>query len=97
VSGSGILVNFQTVSQASSDVASTANRIKSQLDDLEAMVKRVANTWEGAAQEGYQQKQAQWDQTADHLHQVLLKISSALQNSADNYQATEKSNANIWG
>ena len=55
---SGILVNFQTVSQASSDVSSTANRIKSQLDDLEAMVKRVANTWEGSAQEGYQQKQA---------------------------------------
>ena len=94
---SGLLVNFQTVTQASQDVRSTAGRIKSQLDDLEAMVKRVANTWEGAAQEGYQNKQRQWDQTADHLHQVLLKISTALQNSADNYQSTEKSNANVWG
>jgi 6 kDa early secretory antigenic target len=94
---SGILVNFQTVSTASSDVRTTANNIKSQLDDLEASVKRVANTWEGAAQEGYQQKQRQWDQTAEHLHQVLMKISTALQNSADNYQATEKANANVWG
>ena len=94
---SGILVNFQTVSQASSDVRTTANNIKSQLDDLEAAVKRVANTWEGAAQEGYQNKQRQWDQTAEHLHQVLMKISTALQNSADNYQSTEKANANVWG
>ncbi|MDT0378822.1 WXG100 family type VII secretion target [Streptomyces sp. RKND-216] len=94
---SGILVNFQTVSQASSDVRTTANNIKSQLDDLEAAVKRVANTWEGSAQEGYQNKQRQWDQTADHLHQVLMKISTALQNSADNYQSTEKANANVWG
>lgn len=94
---SGILVNFQTVSQASSDVRTTANNIKSQLDDLEAAVKRVASTWEGSAQEGYQNKQRQWDQTADHLHQVLMKISTALQNSADNYQSTEKANANVWG
>ncbi|NLU69683.1 WXG100 family type VII secretion target [Streptomyces sp. HNM0574] len=94
---SGILVNFQTVSQASTDVRQTAGRIKQQLDDLEAMVKRVANTWEGSAQEGYQQKQRQWDQTAQHLHEVLMKISTALQNSADNYQSTEKSNANVWG
>ncbi|EST23153.1 hypothetical protein N566_25915 [Streptomycetaceae bacterium MP113-05] len=94
---SGILVNFQTVSTASSDVRTTANNIKSQLDDLEASVKRVANTWEGSAQEGYQAKQRQWDQTADHLHQVLMKISNALQNSADNYQSTEKANANVWG
>lgn len=94
---SGILVNFQTVSQASQDVRTTANSIKSQLDDLEAAVKRVAATWEGSAQEGYQAKQRQWDQTAEHLHQVLMKISTALQNSADNYQSTEQANANVWG
>lgn len=94
---SGILVNFQTVSQASQDVRTTANSIKSQLDDLEAAVRRVANTWEGSAQEGYQNKQRQWDQTADHLHQVLMKISTALQSSADNYQSTEQANANVWG
>jgi membrane-anchored mycosin MYCP len=94
---SGILVNFATVSQASSDVKATAGRIKSQLDELESMVKRVANTWEGAAQEGYQQKQRQWDQTADNLHQVLLKIATALQNSADNYQSTEKPTPTVGG
>ncbi|WP_210592854.1 WXG100 family type VII secretion target [Streptomyces sp. GESEQ-35] len=92
-----ILVNYATITNASTDVKATAGRIKQQLDDLEAAVKRVANSWEGEAQEGYQRKQREWDQTAADLHATLLKISTALQSAADNYQATEKSNANTWG
>jgi early secretory antigenic target protein ESAT-6 len=94
---SGILVNYATITNASSDVRSTAGRIKQQLDDLEAAVKRVASTWEGEAQEGYQRKQSEWDKTAADLHATLLKIAAALQNAAENYQATEKSNASTWG
>jgi early secretory antigenic target protein ESAT-6 len=92
-----ILVNYATITNASSDVRSTAGRIKQQLDDIEASVKRVASTWEGEAQEGYQRKQREWDQTAADLHATLLKISAALQSAAENYQATEKSNASTWG
>jgi early secretory antigenic target protein ESAT-6 len=91
-----ILVNYATITNASTDVKSTAGRIKQQLDDLEAAVKRVANSWEGEAQEGYQRKQREWDQTAADLHQTLLKISTALQSAAESYQATEKSNASTW-
>ncbi|GHH16613.1 WXG100 family type VII secretion target [Streptomyces lanatus] len=92
-----ILVNYATITNASTDVKSTAGRIKQQLDDLEAAVKRVAQSWEGEAQEGYQRKQAEWDKTAADLHATLLKISTALQNAAENYQATEKSNSTTWG
>lgn len=92
-----ILVNFATISQASSDVKSTAGRITQQLDDLKAAVTRVTNTWEGEAREGYQAKQQQWDSTAADLNSTLQKIATVLQNSADNYQSTEKSNAATWG
>jgi 6 kDa early secretory antigenic target len=92
-----ILVNYATITNASTDVKSTAGRIKQQLDDLEAAVKRVANTWEGEAQEGYQRKQREWDQTAADLHSTLLKISTALQSAAENYPATENTNASTWG
>ncbi|GAA1541621.1 MULTISPECIES: WXG100 family type VII secretion target [Streptomyces] len=92
-----ILVNYATITNASTDVKNTAGRIKQQLDDVEAAVRRVASTWEGEAQEGYQRKQRDWDKTAANLHATLMKIAAALQNSAENYQATEKSNANTWG
>lgn len=92
-----ILVNYATITNASTDVKTTAGRIKQQLDDLECAVKRVTRTWEGEAQEGYQRKQRDWDQTAQDLHSTLLKISTALQRAAENYHATEKSNASTWG
>ncbi|MBF9073851.1 WXG100 family type VII secretion target [Streptacidiphilus fuscans] len=92
-----ILVNFGTVSQASSDVRQTAQRVQQQLDDLKAGVQRIAASWEGKAQEGYQARQREWDTSAADLHSVLEQIAGALDSAAQNYQATENRNASIWG
>ncbi|MFF4344564.1 WXG100 family type VII secretion target [Kitasatospora sp. NPDC001540] len=94
---SGILVNFQTIQNASSEVRQTAARIQSQLDDLKAGVQRIASSWEGAAQQGYQARQAQWDAKAADLQEVLGRIATALDNAAQSYQQTENSNQAIWG
>ncbi|MEU5388411.1 WXG100 family type VII secretion target [Kitasatospora cineracea] len=93
---SGILVNFQTIQNASSEVRQTASRIQNQLDDLKAGVQRIASSWEGAAQQGYQARQAQWDAKAADLQEVLGRIATALDNAAQSYQQTEDSNRNIW-
>ena len=92
-----ILVNFSTVSNAAEEVRSTASRVQAQLDDLKAGVSRIAQSWEGKAQEGYQARQAEWDSSATDLHSVLTQIAGALDNAAQNYQATENKNASIWG
>ncbi|MFG2142476.1 WXG100 family type VII secretion target [Streptomyces sp. NPDC048650] len=92
-----ILVNFATIQQASQDVRGTANNIRQQLDDLEAGVKKIAASWEGAAQEGYQARQREWDQRAASLHSTLEAIAKALDQAAQNYQSTEHKNAGIWG
>lgn len=97
MSGSHILVNFSTISNAASEVRATAGRVESQLSDLKAGVQRIAASWEGKAQEGYQARQAEWDRSAADLHSVLTQIASALDNAAQNYQATENKNASIWG
>ncbi|MER8187986.1 WXG100 family type VII secretion target [Kitasatospora sp. NPDC094015] len=92
----GILVNFSTIQNASSEVRQTAARIQSQLDDLKSGVQRIASSWEGSAQEGYQARQAQWDAKAADLQQVLGQIATALDNAAQSYQATEQKNASVW-
>ncbi|WP_354640491.1 WXG100 family type VII secretion target [Kitasatospora camelliae] len=92
-----ILVNFQTIQQASADVRQTSGRIQSQLDELKAGVQRIAADWEGAAQQGYQARQQEWDNKAADLKQVLDQIASALDNAAQSYQATESKNSQIWG
>lgn len=92
-----ILVNFATISQASQDVRSTANNVRRQLDELEAGVKKIAASWEGSAQEAYRAKQTEWDQRAASMQQTLEAIAKALDSAAQNYQATESKNAQIWG
>lgn len=92
-----ILVNFATISQAAQDVRSTAGKIRTQLDELESGVKRISSSWEGAAQESYRAKQAEWDKRAASMQQTLESIAKALDSAAQNYQATESKNAQIWG
>ncbi|MEU3709384.1 WXG100 family type VII secretion target [Streptomyces catenulae] len=91
-----ILVNAETIQQASQDVKRTAGQIRQQLDDLEAGVKRIASTWEGAAKEGYQARQREWDKRAHSLQQTLEAISKALHEASVNYRDTEHRNANMW-
>lgn len=92
-----VLVNFSTIQNASSEVRQTASRIQQQLDDLKAGVTRIASSWEGAAQQGYQARQAQWDAKAADLQQALAQIATSLDNAAQSYQQTENKNMNIWG
>ncbi|MGW0733537.1 WXG100 family type VII secretion target [Streptomyces sp. NPDC002851] len=92
-----ILVNYTTITTAAQDVRKTAGHIKERLQDIEDAVRQVAQSWEGEAQEGYQRKQREWDKTAADLHQTLMKIAKALDNSAESYRGTEKANAQIWG
>jgi WXG100 family type VII secretion target len=91
-----ILVNFSTIQNAGSEVRSTAARIQAQLDELKSGVKKIAASWEGAAQEGYQAYQAQWDNKAADLQQVLGQIGSSLDQAAQGYQETENRNKQIW-
>ncbi|MDH6122448.1 early secretory antigenic target protein ESAT-6 [Kitasatospora sp. GAS204A] len=91
-----IKVNFSTIQDAGSEVRATAGRIQQQLDDLKAGVQRIASSWTGSAQEGYQARQATWDQKAADLHNTLNQIAAALDNAHQSYTSTENANAQIW-
>jgi early secretory antigenic target protein ESAT-6 len=91
-----IKVTFGTIQNAGQEVRTTANTIQSQLDDLKAAVQRVASSWTGSAQEGYQQRQAIWDSKAADLHTSLNQIAAALDAAHQSYTATEQSNTNMW-
>lgn len=91
-----ILVHFGTIEGAGTQVRTTAATIKQQLDDLRVGVKRIADSWTGTAQEGYQARQAVWDAKAADLHATLNQIATALDNAHQSYTQTESSNVAIW-
>ncbi|MFF2144680.1 WXG100 family type VII secretion target [Kitasatospora sp. NPDC058190] len=91
-----ILVNFQTLHQASQEVQSSANKIEHMLSELRKEVTKIAQSWQGQAQQGYNAQQAKWDSAAQELKETCAKIAGSLESAAISYQQTEKQNAGLW-
>ncbi|MFH8386288.1 WXG100 family type VII secretion target [Kitasatospora sp. NPDC018058] len=91
-----ILVNFQTLHNASQEVQNSAKRIDTMLTDLRREVTAIAQSWQGQAQQGYNAQQAKWDLAASELQQTCAKIASSLESAAVHYNQTETKNANLW-
>lgn len=91
-----IKVTFSALATAQTDVAATAGRIRTQLDDLKKFLAPMVSTWAGQAAEDYQATQRKWDTSANDLALVLSRIGTALGAAHDNYRQTEQANAARW-
>ncbi|MBN9108753.1 MAG: WXG100 family type VII secretion target [Pseudonocardia sp.] len=93
---SEIKVAFGELGAAQQNVASTAQRISTTLDELKRFLGPMAATWEGQAATDYRARQRQWDTAAADLASVLSRIGVALGAANDNYQQVEQANARRW-
>jgi early secretory antigenic target protein ESAT-6 len=85
-----LLVNFGALQQASADIHKAINTMRSQLDQLESDAKPLVATWNGAAQEAYAHRQAKWRAASHDLHSILQNIKGAVDQSTEDYIATER-------
>lgn len=86
-------VNYDTVTQAASDVRSTATNLAEQLDTLMRRVQAVAETWEGEAKTAYSQIQRDSAKQMGEMSEKLGRIAQLLDSSVIGYQDTDKGNA----
>ncbi|MEU6557610.1 WXG100 family type VII secretion target [Streptomyces sp. NPDC046915] len=86
-------VNYDTVTQAASDVRNTAKNLAEQLETLMRRVKAVAETWEGEAKTAYTEIQRDSSDQMDQMTQKLARIAQLLDDSVVGYQDTDKGNA----
>ncbi|MGW7260984.1 WXG100 family type VII secretion target [Streptomyces sp. NPDC054834] len=86
-------VNYDTVTQAASDVRNTAKNLAEQLETLMRRVKAVAETWEGEAKTAYTEIQRDSSDQMDQMAQKLARIAQLLDDSVIGYQDTDKGNA----
>ncbi|WP_214367188.1 WXG100 family type VII secretion target [Pseudonocardia sp. H11422] len=93
---SEIKVSFGELAAAQQNVAGTAQRISSRLDELQRFLTPLAATWEGQAATDYQARQRQWDTAAADLAAVLARVGVALGTANDSYQQVEQRNARRW-
>lgn len=91
-----MIVNFAAMQQASVDIQSALNALTSQLAELERDAAPLVATWDGAAREAYDVRQARWRGAADDLSRILRDIKVALDESANDYHHTEQRNTRLF-
>jgi|EndMetStandDraft_3_1072993.scaffolds.fasta_scaffold25053_3 WXG100 family type VII secretion target len=70
-----------------------ANGIKSQLEQLESEVGKLRSSWNGEAQNAYDDAQRKWNQSLVALNTLLEQISSKTEEISQGYVSTDKSAA----
>jgi early secretory antigenic target protein ESAT-6 len=93
---SEILVQFAGLQEASQNITTALNTLRSKLDDLQREAAPLVAIWDGEARQAYEQRQQAWNSAANDIADILHRINQALQHSAEQYQATERSNANLF-
>jgi WXG100 family type VII secretion target len=93
---SELLVNFGQLQAAAGHIDTAIGALHTQLDDLESAAKPLISTWNGNAQDAYQQRQQQWTRAAQDLTQILQSIKKALEESTQEYIQTEKTNTSLF-
>lgn len=91
-----MVVNFAALQQAGVDIQSALNALTSQLAELERDAAPLVATWDGAAREAYDVRQARWRGAADDLSRILRDIKVALDESANDYLHTEQRNTGMF-
>jgi len=86
---SEIKVTFGALGAAQTDIAATAGRLQTQLEDLKKFLAPMVSTWTGEASVAYQVKQRQWDTAAQDLQLVLAEAGRAVGLAHDGYLASE--------
>ncbi|GAB1644615.1 WXG100 family type VII secretion target [Krasilnikovia sp. MM14-A1259] len=85
-----LLVNFGALQQASADIQKALNELQSQLTQLESDARPLVATWSGAAQSAYADRQHRWQRASRDLQNILREIKVAVDESAADYQDTER-------
>lgn len=91
-----LVVSFTALQQASADIQRALNTLDSQLGQLERDAAPLVATWNGEAKEAYEQRQASWRSASLDLKNMLRDIKVAVDDSAADYQSTEKRNTSLF-
>ncbi|HEX3649741.1 MAG TPA: WXG100 family type VII secretion target [Pseudonocardiaceae bacterium] len=77
-------------------IDNTTEEVQSELDTLTAAIAKLADEWEGAAADGFQQKIHQWRTAAQDLRTALRRLGTIVHTTNANYQNALATNTGMW-
>jgi WXG100 family type VII secretion target len=94
---SGIRVTPEQLASMSGRVSSSSASIEGELRSLASSLAPLGSDWAGVAQERFQTLWAEWQKSAEGLHQALSGISQLLGQAGSSYAEAERQIAASFG
>lgn len=91
-----INVNFGSLETGAAGIMTTHGRLVTTLDELEANLQPMLQSWTGEAREAYYACKQQWDSAAEAMSTTLQQIGSLVGTAQTNYQQAENSARGNW-
>ena len=79
------------------DIQGTSARLGAALDDLSRQIAPLQEVWTRDAAASYQAEQARWQQAASALHDILVRLGTAVRDGAADVADADRRAAGMWG
>ena len=93
---SDLKVNFSALSTAAADIGTGANQLEQVLANMDRSLQPLRSSWTGEAASSYEASKAKWTAAITDMKALLSDVGRAVGASGEDYQATERSNAQRW-
>lgn len=87
-------VQTAQVMALSSEIRNGSARIREEIDRLESEVSSLRAAWSGESQQAYDIAQAQWNKSLVSMQELLTRIATGTEQIAQQYDASDRRNAN---
>ncbi|HEY4536066.1 MAG TPA: WXG100 family type VII secretion target [Enteractinococcus sp.] len=91
-----IQIDVQELFAKASNVQSTADRIQSEVNTMDAALRQLQESWVGQAAANFQTVVTEWRTTQQRVEESLRSIREAMQHAGQQYEATEQANAAMF-
>ena len=91
-----IAVNHGQMEAAAGQVQSTWGKLESQFAELQGLVGRLAQAWQGEDQQAYGASQKKWNDAAAELNQGLKGIGNGVTTANQNFLSATQANVRTW-
>ncbi|MFI9240875.1 WXG100 family type VII secretion target [Streptomyces sp. NPDC053079] len=91
-----LVVHYSSLQATASDIKGAAAVIQREIEAMKSAVGKVAEGWQGEAHTAMKQAQDQLQKRADHIKQILEKVSQDILTGGDHYQATDRKSAGLF-
>lgn len=91
-----ITVDHAALQQAAADLARAVAASEERIARLAAELAPLQTEWYGSAQEAYLEAKAVWESAAQHMRQVLARLSATVTTAGEAYRAADVAGARAF-